>query len=403
LKLDGVAADGRSALMKRTAGVLLLLVALHGCAEVDYPPNNSARQPTQPCCQCGQGLYGGDFSTGNPRVPAAVPRPNAPTRLPDPSANLGTQGMPNSYGLSNPRPLSAGGASRADAMAAGATPTTAYLAGRPRLPSPADDLQEDADPADNPAPAPVADARPGRRPAKPAADETVEQEDAAPALPATSYVNTKRILINYEVKDTAAAGLGRVELWCTQNGGAWQHYGVSAQQRTPYVVEVPGEGTYGFTLVAYNEAGHGVTPQPDDLPQVSVVVDQTKPVVRLLGARTESNDPHGLVILWKATDANLGPHPICLSWARTAAGPWQPITSDLDNTGRYVWKMPTGLPSSFHVRVEAADLAGNVGSAQTPMPVVVQAVPSIAIHTVEPNNRTLQPKVSVMGVQPVRE
>jgi hypothetical protein len=223
-------------------------------------------------------------------------------------------------------------------------------------------------------------------------------------LPATSYVNTKRILINYEVKDTAPSGLRRVELWCTHNGGPWQHYGVSPQQKTPYVVEVPGEGTYGFTLVAFNDAGHGLTPQPEDLPQVSVVVDQTRPLVHLLGTRTESGDPRGLVILWKATDANLGPRPICLSWARNAAGPWQPITADLENTGRYVWKMPSGLPTSFHVRVEAQDLAGNVGSSQTPMPVVVQPQPpSIAIHTVEPNNRTLEPKVSVMGIQPARE
>jgi hypothetical protein len=223
-------------------------------------------------------------------------------------------------------------------------------------------------------------------------------------LPATSYVNTKRIQINYEVKDQTPAGLSRVELWCTQNGGPWEHYSVASQQRTPYVVEVPSEGTYGFTLVAYNEAGHGLTPQPDDLPQVSVVVDQTNPVVRLLGAKTDSSDPRGLVIQWKATDANLAPRPVCLSWGRTANGPWQPITSDLENTGRYVWKMPAGLPGTFHVRVEAADMAGNVGAAQTTTPVVVQPPPpSIAIHTVEPNNRTLQPKAAVMGIQPVRE
>ena len=45
--------------------------------------------------------------------------------------------------------------------------------------------------------------------------------------------------------------------------------------------------------------------------------------------------------------------------------------------------MPESVPYQFHVRVEAADKAGNVGSAETAKPVIVDLS---------------QPKVQVIGV-----
>mgnify|MGYP007022268180 CR=1 FL=1 len=38
---------------------------------------------------------------------------------------------------------------------------------------------------------------------------------------------------------------------------------------------------------------------------------------------------------------------------------WSPIAKDLENTGSYLWRMPTDIPYQFFVRVEAADRAGN--------------------------------------------
>ena len=36
-----------------------------------------------------------------------------------------------------------------------------------------------------------------------------------------------------------------------------------------------------------------------------------------------------------------------------------PLAANIDNTGRYVWKLGQGTPFRFRVAVEIADLAGN--------------------------------------------
>src|SRR5262249_13358832 len=125
------------------------------------------------------------------------------------------------------------------------------------------------------------------------------------------------------------------------------------------------EGLYGFTLVARNRAGKGKTrPEPNEPPQASVEVDLTRPAVEVGSAQY---DPQGrtLTVVWQADDKNFGPQPVALSWAREPSGPWMPIITQIENTGRYVWKVPTGVPSRVWLQVEASDLAGNVSTAQT--------------------------------------
>ncbi len=85
-----------------------------------------------------------------------------------------------------------------------------------------------------------------------------------------SVVNSKRLQINYEIKDVGPSGLASVELWYRHNGGAWKKYG-DAPQQPPYVVDVPEDGLYGFTLLARNRDGQGkAKPEADETPQVSI-------------------------------------------------------------------------------------------------------------------------------------
>jgi hypothetical protein len=92
-----------------------------------------------------------------------------------------------------------------------------------------------------------------------------------------------------------------------------------------------------------------------------------------------------LNIQWKASDKNLASHPITISYAEKVDGPWQPVRSNLDNSGRYQWPLRSGSPAAMYVRVEAKDLAGNVGIGQTPMPIHVDmARPTVQIVDVEP-------------------
>jgi hypothetical protein len=198
-------------------------------------------------------------------------------------------------------------------------------------------------------------------------------------------VRSRRITLNFTLKDVGPSGVSAVELWYTQDCKEWKMC-EAPLKAPPYLVEVDEEGKYGFTLRARSGAGLGQKPPgPGDEPQVWVIVDQTKPVVqRLEVTPTMANRAHALGIRWQATDANFGRQPISLSYAEREEGPWQPIAANLPNTGHYVWQLPAQMPNQFLVRVEAVDLAGNTACAQTFAPVVLDSsTPSVSILAVE--------------------
>lgn len=221
-----------------------------------------------------------------------------------------------------------------------------------------------------------------------------EVEPRPPAA-AVSVVNSKRLQINYEVKDVGPSGLDTVELWYRHDGGAWKKYG-DAPPQPPYVIDVPGEGRYDFTLLARNRAGQGKTrPEAGDEPQVAVEVDLTKPAVEVVAPQYDPK-ANALTVLWQAADKNLGAQPIALCWSRDPNGPWVPIITQLPNTGRYVWKLPPGLPPRFWVQVEASDLAGNVATVTTGDAVALApaaAGPAVAEGAAE------QPAAAIVAVE----
>ena len=185
---------------------------------------------------------------------------------------------------------------------------------------------------------------------------------------APRYVNSKRISLNYEIKEEGPSGTSAVELWVTRDGTGWDKHVEDASHQPPLVVEVKEEGLYGFTLVA--RSGVGLVerrPRAGDSPQVWVEVDLHEPVVAFVDAKVDPGPDTGkLTIAWKATDKNLGREPITLSYSKEPEGPWTPIgTGPQPNSGSYVWHMQAGLPYQFYVQVEATDKAGNVGKGRT--------------------------------------
>jgi hypothetical protein len=209
------------------------------------------------------------------------------------------------------------------------------------------------------------------------------KEAIQPTSSEIRLVNSKRISLNYEIKNGGPAP--EIDLWCTRDGRTWNKLQTLDQGKPPCVAELDEEDLYGFTLVVRNGTGQGKQPQEGDRPQVWVEVDITKPIIRLMGLEVNrSTEGRSLTILWKAFDKNLAPKPITLSYAVDPEGPWMPIASQLTNTGRYVWKMPMEAPHQYFIRVEAVDQVGNTGIAQTPKAFVDdQAEPSAAILAVE--------------------
>jgi hypothetical protein len=213
----------------------------------------------------------------------------------------------------------------------------------------------------------------------------------APVDPDRRLVNSKRISLNYELKDVGPSGVSNIELWYTLDGRSWSRYHLPKSgeevQRPPLKFEVTSEGVYGFTLVAKSGVGLGERPpQVGDRPQIWVEVDLTKPVVALHNVIVGQGPDKGkLTIHWTARDKNLGREPITIAYAEQATGPWTPVVEKIQNTGRYVWSMPNPVPFQFLVRVEAIDLAGNVGEAVTQNVVKVDlSQPKVRILQVEP-------------------
>jgi hypothetical protein len=179
----------------------------------------------------------------------------------------------------------------------------------------------------------------------------------------TITVNSRRIRLNYNISDVGPSGVSSIELWATRDGRTWQRYSNEPPPSGPLVIHVAEEGRYGFTLVVRSGVGL-CTPPPHtgDPPQLWVEVDETHPVVRLLQAEVGKGSECGnLTLTWMASDANLMPRPITISMAPDRAGPWTPLATNLENTGKYVWHLPKDVPYQFYVRVEAHDRAGNCG------------------------------------------
>jgi hypothetical protein len=107
-----------------------------------------------------------------------------------------------------------------------------------------------------PPPAPVTDSLPHAVPVMPAKAEVVIKDEEVKEVPAVhavksplTWVNSRRIKLNYEVREVGPSGVSAVELWATRDGKTWQCYSNEPPPAGPLVVHVAEEGCYGFTLV----------------------------------------------------------------------------------------------------------------------------------------------------------
>ena len=183
------------------------------------------------------------------------------------------------------------------------------------------------------------------------------------AVVPTSIVNTRRIHLKYEISDVGPSGVSSVELWATRDGKSWQRYSNEPPPSGPLVVHVAEEGRYGFTIRVRN--GLGVAshaPKYGDAPQMWVDVDETKPSVKMLRCHVgKGPDAGALYVKWEAVDTNLTAKPVTVCISKTKEGPWTPIAVGLEAVGEHTYQMPKDMPYEFYVRLEATDLAANIG------------------------------------------
>lgn len=200
-------------------------------------------------------------------------------------------------------------------------------------------------------------------------------------------VKSRQFNIDYRIDDIGPSGISTIELFVSQNNGdKWYRYGVDEDHRSPFEVEVPSDGVYGFVMRVVSGAGlTDPAPQPGERPEISIVVDSSPPVVNLFPLQQgQGADANRILITWKADDQKLADRPIALSYAANPDGPWQQISDWLPNTGQYIWNVGQGIPPRLYVRVVARDAAGNLARVDTPQPVLVDlAKPTARIVDVE--------------------
>lgn len=202
-------------------------------------------------------------------------------------------------------------------------------------------------------------------------------------------VKSHRFEVNYRIDDVGPSGVSAVELFVTQNNGQkWWKYGDDADKQSPFVVEVPEDGVYGFAIRVRSGAGLAdEPPQSGEEPSVVIVVDRTPPTVQLQpiqqGAGGQMNK---LTISWRIADDNPSDKPISLAYSANPNGPWEPICGWQPDTGSYAWSVGHGVPSRLYIRLVARDAAGNHSFVDTPQPLLVDlSKPTGRIVDVESN------------------
>jgi hypothetical protein len=402
--------------MKRIAGTCVLLAGLSGCISFTAQPGTAEkRTPETVACMAATPV-----STVAMTPPASVTTPTNPNWTAHPEHQLPPAqyaARPASPYAPQPRPatppvMTRPGSANALALATPAVPTgfaqppAPLPAGIPMVSTPRNEPAperqvgytttavgaervvpasrvEKAEPK-KPRPMPALPPSLAAKGSLPVEPKTPETRTAKGGMPLMRMVNTKRITLNFEVKDVGPSGLSSVELWYTQDCRDWKKYDAPTQAQA-YVIEVDEEGMYGFTLLARSGLGLGKEPPaPGEQPQVWVVVDLTRPDVQLTEVTpSASGRSQQVTLCWRASDKNLGRQPITIYYAEKEEGPWKTIASNLENTGKYVWQVPPGV-ARVHFKVEATDLAGNVGKAQWSKPVLLDtSMPTVSITAVD--------------------
>jgi len=213
----------------------------------------------------------------------------------------------------------------------------------------------------------------------PAATQPLPVQSFSPAIPAVpvagemQIVNERVFDLDYQIEDVGPSGVSAVELFVTEDGGQqWFKYGTDTDLKSPFQVDSMGEGTFGFAVRVRNGLGISDTPpQPGQAPEIVVTVDQTPPVIEMAQPSVRMDAFGSIQLGWRVTEANASAAPVRLEYSVTPTGPWTPVFDWQADQSGYQFAIRPGTPSSLYFRLLARDSAGNVASAQTSQPVVV--------------------------------
>ena len=212
-----------------------------------------------------------------------------------------------------------------------------------------------------------------------------------PSRTNTQIISTKRFRLNYDINAIDPSGVGKVDLYITQDKGrTWQLWGQDPDNQSPFPVEVQEQGLYGFRVVVHSKDGLvGTGPSSGDDADMWVRIDTQTPMAQITSVPYGRGKEAGrLVINYRVSDKFLTLRPLRIAYSRAPQGPWTIIEDNLRNEGRYLWKVDRAVPDRIFLKIDAMDQAGNVGTHQLSQSVDVSGlVPRGTIHGVEPVGR----------------
>ena len=265
-----------------------------------------------------------------------------------------------------------------------ATPPARFTNGPQRVTvTPSIPLLPDRSPFDRPAESPKPNNPSRRLPAAPK-DDTVK-------LPPGTIVkssNSRYFQLDYDVQKTGGQGPQEIQLWATADGGqSWQQWGTDEDRQSPFQVQVRFEGIFGFRIAVVGQNGLARRqPIQGDPADIWLRVDTTAPEARIQSASFGAGNQAGnLVIRWQANDLALAQRPISLYYREKSTEKWTTIASGLENSGTYAWPVSPLVPDAIHLRLDAQDEAGNIGSYQHPTPITLLGLaPESRIRAIQP-------------------
>ena len=204
-------------------------------------------------------------------------------------------------------------------------------------------------------------------------------------------VNNRVFDIDYQVEDVGPSGVGAVELFVTENNGReWFKYGSDADLASPFQVDTRGEGTFGFAVRVKSGLGFSEPPpQPGELPNIIVVVDQTPPIAELAVPQVVVDGGGRIRMSWRLSDPNISATPVRLEYAASTSGPWTPLFDWQVDQGGCEMPIQSGMANRLHFRLLVRDVAGNVTAVQTNQPVLIdQQCPTAKLLRVQSVSRT---------------
>lgn len=194
----------------------------------------------------------------------------------------------------------------------------------------------------------------------------------APPADKPQLLNGVKCVLDYSLD---VPNVAKVEGYATKDGGqTWTPLGEDADKKSPFEFELPGDGNYGLVLVVSTPGNPGEPPAAGDKPDWWVEIKTSKPSVEMTDIKLGTGDEAGqLVLVWAAHDKHLGTNPVSLSWAPSASGPWTLGAVNMKSSGTARWAVPKEAGSRFYLRLEATDLAGNVGVWESPEAILMSS------------------------------